>query len=43
MNWESLSRRPPMKIPYLRWWIAGLLYGLALWIVMYWIVMPLRE
>lgn len=25
-----------------RWWIAGPLYGLALWIVMYWIVMPLR-
>jgi len=24
------------------WLVAGLLYGLALWIVMYWIVMPLR-
>jgi uncharacterized membrane protein YagU involved in acid resistance len=24
------------------WWIAGPLYGVALWIVMYWIVMPLR-
>ena len=25
-----------------QWLIAGLLYGVALWIVMYWIVMPLR-
>jgi hypothetical protein len=24
------------------WLIAGLLYGFALWIVMYWIVLPLR-
>src|SRR3990170_6483640 len=24
------------------WWIAGPLYGVVLWIVMYWIVMPLR-
>jgi hypothetical protein len=24
------------------WLIAGLLYGLALWFVMYWIVLPLR-
>ena len=24
------------------WWIAGPLYGVALWIVMYWLVMPLR-
>ena len=24
------------------WVIAGMLYGFALWIVMYWIVMPLR-
>lgn len=24
------------------WIVAGLLYGVALWIVMYWIVMPLR-
>jgi hypothetical protein len=32
------------RIPALnRHWIAaGLLYGVALWIVMYWIVMPLR-
>jgi len=25
-----------------QWWILGLLYGVVLWIVMYWIVMPLR-
>lgn len=32
------------RIPALdrHWWIAGPLYGVALWIVMYWIVMPLR-
>ena len=24
------------------WWLLGLLYGVVLWIVMYWIVMPLR-
>jgi hypothetical protein len=32
------------RVPALnRYWpIAGLLYGLALWVVMYWIVMPLR-
>lgn len=24
------------------WWLMGPLYGVALWIVMYWIVMPLR-
>lgn len=32
------------RIPALSryWWIAGPLYGVALWIVMYWIVMPLR-
>ena len=24
------------------WIVAGLLYGVVLWIVMYWIVMPLR-
>jgi len=24
------------------WWLAGLLYGLALWVVMYWIVLPWR-
>jgi len=32
------------QIPLLRrrWCIAGLLYGVALWLAMYWIVMPLR-
>src|SRR5688500_11216934 len=32
------------RVPALNnnWLIAGLLYGFALWIVMYWIVMPLR-
>ena len=25
-----------------QWIVAGLLYGVALWLVMYWIVMPLR-
>ena len=32
------------RIPLLtrRWWIMGGLYGVLLWIVMYWIVMPLR-
>jgi hypothetical protein len=32
------------RIPALNrnWLISGLLYGFALWIVMYWIVMPLR-
>ena len=25
-----------------QWWLMGLLYGVVLWIVMYWIVMPLR-
>lgn len=32
------------RIPALNryWWIAGPLYGVVLWIVMYWIVMPLR-
>ena len=32
------------RIPALNryWWIAGPLYGVALWVVMYWIVMPLR-
>ena len=32
------------RIPALNryWWIAGSLYGVVLWIVMYWIVMPLR-
>ena len=32
------------RIPLLtrQWIVAGLLYGVVLWIVMYWIVMPLR-
>ena len=32
------------RIPALNryWWIAGPLYGVVLWIAMYWIVMPLR-
>lgn len=32
------------RVPMLHrlWPVAGLLYGIALWIVMYWIVMPLR-
>ena len=32
------------RLPALRrqWIVAGLLYGVVLWIVMYWIVMPLR-
>ena len=32
------------RIPALNryWWIVGPLYGVALWVVMYWIVMPLR-
>jgi hypothetical protein len=32
------------RIPALNryWWIAGPLYGVALWTLMYWIVMPLR-
>ena len=32
------------RIPLLNrhWWLTGLLYGVVLWIVMYWIVMPLR-
>jgi hypothetical protein len=35
----AASRMPALN----RFWVvAGLLYGLALWIVMYWIVMPLR-
>ena len=34
------ARRIPALNRY--WWIAGPLYGVALWIVMYWIVMPLR-
>lgn len=25
-----------------KWVVAGLLYGVALWLVMYWIVLPLR-
>ena len=33
------------RIPALKrhWIVFGLLYGLVLWIVMYWIVMPLRR
>jgi hypothetical protein len=32
------------RLPLLarHWLVAGLLYGVVLWIVMYWIVMPLR-
>jgi uncharacterized membrane protein YagU involved in acid resistance len=32
------------RIPALNrfWWIAGPLYGVVLWVVMYWIVLPLR-
>ena len=32
------------RIPNLTryWWIAGPLYGVGLWLVMYWVVMPLR-
>jgi len=32
------------RIPALNryWWVAGPLYGVVLWIAMYWIVMPLR-
>jgi hypothetical protein len=25
-----------------KWWVVGPLYGVVLWLVMYWIVMPLR-
>ena len=32
-QWPVLGRQ---------WIVAGLLYGVVLWIVMYWIVMPLR-
>ena len=34
------ARRIPALDRY--WWIAGPLYGVGLWIAMYWIVMPLR-
>jgi hypothetical protein len=34
------ARRIPALNRY--WWITGPLYGVALWIAMYWIVMPLR-
>lgn len=34
------ASRIPALIRY--WWLAGPLYGVVLWIVMYWIVMPLR-
>jgi hypothetical protein len=32
------------RLPLLtrRWWLMGLLYGVVLWVVMYWVVMPLR-
>jgi uncharacterized membrane protein YagU involved in acid resistance len=32
------------RIPVLNryWWIAGPAYGVVLWLVMYWLVMPLR-
>src|SRR5690606_9364727 len=32
------------RIPALnrRWWITGPLYGVGLWVVMYWIVLPAR-
>jgi hypothetical protein len=32
------------RIPALNryWWIAGPIYGVGLWLVMYWVVMPLR-
>lgn len=32
------------RVPLLvrQWIVAGLLYGVVLWIVMYWLVMPLR-
>jgi hypothetical protein len=33
LQWPVLGRQ---------WILAGLLYGVVLWIVMYWIVMPLR-
>ena len=35
-----VAARIPLLGKY--WWIAGPLYGVVLWIVMYWIVMPLR-
>jgi len=34
------ASRIPALIRY--WWLAGPLYGVMLWILMYWIVMPLR-
>lgn len=34
------ARRVPLLDRH--WLVAGLLYGVALWIAMYWIVMPLR-
>jgi hypothetical protein len=32
------------RVPALnrRWWLVGPLYGVALWLVMYWIVLPAR-
>jgi hypothetical protein len=35
----AASLLPPLAQ---HWLVAGLLYGVVLWIVMYWIVMPLR-
>lgn len=34
------AARIPLLARY--WWLMGPLYGVMLWIVMYWIVMPLR-
>jgi hypothetical protein len=33
-----------LKLPALNryWWLAGPSYGVVLWLVMYWLVMPLR-
>ena len=38
--WFLAAWRLPVLNRY--WIVAGLLYGVVLWIVMYWIVMPLR-
>lgn len=40
MAYVLAARRLPALNRY--WPLAGLLYGLALWLVMYWIVLPLR-
>lgn len=40
LSYAPLSRtRPVLRIGP---WLAGILYGLALYLVMYWIVLPLR-